>query len=41
MANTTASARGMNRNFAIPASRNMGMNTMQMDSVDTSAGNAI
>ncbi len=41
MANTTASANGMNRNFAIPASRNMGTNTMQIDKVDTSAGSAI
>jgi hypothetical protein len=41
MANTTASASGMNRNFAMPASRNIGTNTMQIDSVETSAGRAI
>ena len=41
MANTTASANGMNRNLAMPASRNIGTNTMQIDNVDTSAGSAI
>ena len=41
MANTTASASGTNRNLAMPASRNIGTNTMQMDRVDTSAGSAI
>jgi hypothetical protein len=41
IANTTASAKGMNRNLAMPASRNMGTNTMQIDNVDTSAGRAI
>ncbi len=41
MAKTTASAKGMNRNLAMPASRNMGTNTMQIDKVETSAGRAI
>ena len=41
MAKTTASARGMNRNLAIPASKNIGTNTMQIDNVETRAGRAI
>ena len=41
IANTTASARGMNRYLAIPTSMNIGRNTMQMDKVDTRAGRAI
>ena len=41
MAKITASASGMNRYLAMPASRNIGTNTMQMDKVETSAGSAI
>ena len=41
IANTTASASGTNRNFDMPVSKNIGTNTMQMHSVDTSAGSAI
>ena len=41
MANTTASARGTNRYRATPESKNIGANTMQIDSVDTKAGVAI
>ena len=41
MANTTASASGTNRNFDTPARKNIGVNTMQMHSVETSAGSAI
>src|ERR1700730_5932347 len=41
MANTTASASGRNRYRATPDSKNMGANTMQMESVDTNAGVAI
>ncbi len=41
MAKTTASASGTNRNFATPVRKNMGTNTMQMHSVETSAGMAI
>ena len=41
MANTTASARGKNRYRATPDSRNIGANTMQMESVETNAGVAI
>ncbi len=41
IANTTASANGTNRNFDTPVSRNIGTNTTQMHSVDTSAGSAI
>ena len=41
MANTTASARGTNRNLATPVKKNMGTNTMQMQSVETKAGTAI
>ena len=41
MANTTASARGTNRKRDTPVSRNIGTNTTQMHSVETSAGSAI
>ena len=41
MAKTTASASGTNRYRATPDNRNMGANTMQIDSVDTNAGVAI
>ena len=41
MANTTASASGTNRKRAMPASMNIGTNTMQMASVETKAGTAI
>ncbi len=41
MANTTASASGTNRNFATPVRKNIGTNTMQMQSVETKAGTAI
>ena len=41
MAKTTASARGTNRYFATPLRKNIGTNTMQMESVETSAGTAI
>ena len=41
MAKTTASASGTKRNFATPVRKNMGTNTMQMHSVETSAGTAI
>src|SRR6266403_6082732 len=41
MANTTASASGRKRYRATPESRNMGANTMQIESVDTNAGVAI
>jgi len=41
MANTTASARGANRNRATPDRKNIGTNTMQMHRVDTKAGTAI
>ena len=41
MANTTASASGTNRNFETPARKNIGRNTMQMQSVETKAGTAI
>src|ERR1700730_1753602 len=41
MANTTASASGTKRYRATPDSKNIGANTMQMESVDTNAGVAI
>jgi len=41
MAKITASARGTKRNFATPDKKNMGMNTMQMQIVETKAGTAI
>ncbi len=41
MAKTTASASGTNRYRATPLRKNMGRNTMQMESVETSAGTAI
>ena len=41
MANTTASASGTKRYRATPVSRNIGANTMQIDSVETKAGVAI
>ncbi len=41
MANTTAMARGVKRNFAAPDSMRTGTNTMQMDKVATNAGTAI
>ena len=41
IANTTASASGTNRYFATPLRKNIGRNTMQMQSVETSAGTAI
>ena len=41
MAKTTASASGTNRYRATPDSRNMGANTMQIESVETKAGVAI
>ena len=41
MANTTASASGTNRYFATPDRKNIGRKTMQMQSVETSAGVAI
>ena len=41
MANTTASASGMNKYLAMPASWNIGTKTMQIDSVETRAGSAI
>ena len=41
IANTTASASGTNRYRATPARKNIGTNTMQMHSVETSAGTAI
>ena len=41
MAKMTASASGTNRNFATPVRKNIGTNTMQMQSVETNAGTAI
>ena len=41
MAKTTASARGTNRYRATPLRKNMGRNTIQIQSVETSAGTAI
>ena len=41
IAKTTASARGTNRYRATPDSKNIGANTMQIESVDTKAGVAI
>src|SRR6202049_606891 len=41
MAKTTDSASGTNRYRATPDSKNIGANTMQMESVDTKAGVAI
>src|SRR6201987_3184829 len=41
MANITASANGLNRNFGIPDKPKIGTNTIQIQSVETSAGNAI
>ena len=41
MANTTASASGTNRNLDTPCRKNIGMKTMQMQMVETSAGRAI
>ena len=39
--NTTASASGVNRNFATPVSSTTGKKTMQMESVPTKVGVAI
>src|SRR5436190_24340151 len=39
-ANTTASANGANRYRATPVRKNIGTNTMQMQSVETIAGSA-
>ena len=41
MANTTASANGANRYLATPPRKKIGTNTMQIESVETSAGTAI
>ena len=41
MAKITASASGTNRYRATPDKKNIGMNTMQMQSVETNAGTAI
>src|ERR1700674_4278870 len=41
MAKTTASASGTKRNLATPVRKNMGTNTMQIESVETRAGTAI
>src|SRR6266480_507547 len=41
MAKLTASASGTNRNLATPDRKNMGMKTIQMQSVETRAGTAI
>ena len=41
IANTTASASGVNRNFATPVSSTTGKNTMQIESVPTKVGVAI
>jgi hypothetical protein len=41
IAKTTASASGTNRKRATPDSKNMGANTMQIESVETNAGAAI
>jgi hypothetical protein len=41
IAKTTAIARGVNRYFAAPESRNAGTNTIQMDKVATRVGVAI
>ena len=41
MAKQTASASGTKRNFATPAKKNIGTNTMQIQSVETNAGTAI
>ena len=41
IAKTTASPSGTKRKFATPPRKNMGTNTMQMESVDTKAGMAI
>ena len=41
IANTTANASGVNRNFATPVSNTTGKNTMQMASVPTKVGVAI
>src|ERR1700682_1268595 len=41
MAKLTASASGTNRNLATPDRKNMGMKTIQMQSVETKAGTAI
>ena len=41
MAKDTASARGTNKKRATPERKNMGMNTIQMHSVETRAGTAI
>ena len=41
MAKTTASASGTNRKRDTPARKNIGVKTMQMHSVETSAGSAI
>ena len=41
MAKTTASASGTKRYRATPESKNMGANTMQIESVETKAGVAI
>ena len=41
MANTTASARGTNRNLATPVRKNIGTNAIQIQIVETKAGTAI
>src|ERR1700756_3205410 len=41
MANMTASAKGLNRYLGIPDKPKIGTNTIQIQSVETSAGNAI
>ena len=41
IANTTASASGVNRNLATPVSSTTGKNTMQIESVPTKVGVAI
>ena len=41
IAKTTASASGTNRYRATPVRKNMGTNTMQIESVETNAGTAI
>ena len=41
IAKTTASASGVNRNFAAPVNSRTGANTMQIASVETKAGIAI
>ena len=41
IANTTASAKGINKYRATPVRKNIGRNTMQMHKVETNAGTAI